>query len=416
MSLKNGWSGGQYSLFRTLFGLYLLVHFAYLVPWGSELFSSKGVLPDPTASPILHLFPNVLALYDAPWFVTVLLAAGVLLSVLFALGLWDRAAAICLWYLLACLFGRNPLIANPALPFVGWILLAHALFLPAAPYGSLTAHGRNDPGAGWVMPEGVFVAAWIVMAVAYSYSGYMKLVSPSWVDGIALARVLDNPLARDTLLRQWMLALPPIFLRLASWSGLLLELFFAPLALVRRARPWIWTLMVLMHLGLLVTVDFADLTFGMLFLHFFTFNPAWIGFWRATDKATVFYDGHCGLCHGFVRFLLAEDRMGQNIEFSPLEGELIAFILPESQRADLPDSLVVYTAEGQMLLRSAAVRYVLARLGGIWRVSAALAGLVPQGLLDLCYDGIARVRRDLFQSPTEACPLLPPNLRLRFRP
>lgn len=97
MSVKNRWTGGQYSLFRALFGLYLLVHFADLAPWGAELFSRNGVLPDASASPLLYLFPNVLALYDAPWFVTVLLVAGAGLSVLFALGLWDRTAAIGLW-------------------------------------------------------------------------------------------------------------------------------------------------------------------------------------------------------------------------------------------------------------------------------------------------------------------------------
>ena len=414
MSVTNGWSGGQYSLFRALFGLYLLVHFTDLVPWGAELFSRSGVLPDGSASPLLYLFPNVLALYDAPWFVAGLLVTGSALSVLFVLGLWDRAAALGLWYLLACLFGRNPLIANPALPFVGWMLLAHAL-LPAAPYGSLAARGRSDPGAGWSMPQTVYGAAWVVMAVAYSYSGYTKLASPSWIDGSALAHVLENPLAQATPLREWVLALPPIFLRAATWGGLLLELSYAPLALVRRARPWIWILMVLMHLGLLTMVDFADLTFGMLFLHFFTFNPAWIAPQAATGKATVFYDGHCGLCHGFVRFVLAEDRGGKEIEFSPLQGELFASAVPRAQRASLPDSLVVRTDNGRLLLRSTAVRHVLAQLGGGWRVVAALTALVPQSLLDACYDRIARVRRKLFRAPTEACPLVPQDLQTRFR-
>jgi hypothetical protein len=32
-SMRNGWTGGQYSLFRAVFGIYLLVHFAQLTPW-----------------------------------------------------------------------------------------------------------------------------------------------------------------------------------------------------------------------------------------------------------------------------------------------------------------------------------------------------------------------------------------------
>ena len=50
-------------------------------------------------------------------------------SLMFMLGYFDRAAAIFIWFILACYFARNPLIANPALPYLGWMLLAHA-FMP----------------------------------------------------------------------------------------------------------------------------------------------------------------------------------------------------------------------------------------------------------------------------------------------
>src|SRR5215472_13136714 len=120
--MKNGWTGGQYSIFRAVFAMYLLVHFLQLLPWGAELFSNRGVLPDGSVSPLLLLFPNVLALGDSPGMLTALLALGALLSVLFGIGLYDRAAALGLWYIWACLFGRDPLISNPSIPFVGWML------------------------------------------------------------------------------------------------------------------------------------------------------------------------------------------------------------------------------------------------------------------------------------------------------
>jgi len=413
MPLNNGWTGGQYSLFRILFGVYLFVHFGTLAPWGAELFSRRGALPDAGASPLVYLFPNMLAFYDAPWFVTAVLLIAAGLSVPFAVGFWDRPAGVGMWYVLACLYGRNPLIANPALPFVGWMLLAHAV-IPGAPYGSLAARGRSDPDAGWKMPQRLYLAAWIVMALAYSYSGYTKLISPSWMDGTALARVLANPLARPTWLREALLALPPGFLQLATWGGLLLELLYAPMALLPRARPWIWSFMVLMHLGLLTVVDFADLTFGMLFLHAFTFDPAWIRVQTVVGKTTVFYDGFCGLCHGFVRFVLAEGRSAKNIEFSPLQGELFHSRVPESERAGLPDSIVVLTHTGRLLARAEAVSYVLGQLGGVWRLAAAVAGLLPQSLADGCYDSVARLRQYLFRKPGATCPIVPPDLQARF--
>src|SRR5262249_38270579 len=50
--VTNGWTATPYRWFRLAFGLYLVVHFAQLLPWGAELFSSRGALPDAAASPL----------------------------------------------------------------------------------------------------------------------------------------------------------------------------------------------------------------------------------------------------------------------------------------------------------------------------------------------------------------------------
>ena len=78
------------------------------------------------------------------------------------------------------------------------------------------------------------------MAVGYSYGGATKLVSPSWLDGTALARVLANPLARPGGLRLLLLELPDVVLRVATWGALAFELGFVLLALSRRLRPFAW--------------------------------------------------------------------------------------------------------------------------------------------------------------------------------
>ncbi len=412
--MKNSWTGGQYSIFRVVFALYLLVHFLQLLPWGAELFSNRGVLPDGSASPLLHLFPNVLALGDSPGMVTALLTLGALLSVLFGIGFYDRAAALGLWYIWACLFGRNPLISNPSIPFVGWMLLAH-LFVPTAPYGSLAARGRVDPGGGWRMPPAIFAAAWIVLALGYTYSGYTKLVSPSWRDGTALARVLDNPLARPGWLRETLLSLPAWLLCAATWASLSLELAFAPLALVRRLRPWLCGAMLLMHLSLIALIDFADLSLGMVLIHLFTFDPGWVRPVRAGTER-VFYDGHCGLCQRSVRLILAEDATGSAFRFAPLQGETFQALVSPKEREALPLSLVVQTENGALLTRSSGVLHILRRLGGVWRLLGGLLILLPPRLRDRLYDGVARNRRRFFAQPAELCPLMPPSLRERFDP
>jgi hypothetical protein len=273
--LSNGWTGGQYSVFRVLFGLYLCVHFLALIPWATEMFSARGVIPNAATSPLTALFPNVLRWVDAPGFVVALLGIATAASVCLALGYHDRPAAVIAWYVLACLHGRNPLIANPSLPFVGWMLLAHTA-LPTAPYGSLAARRRPDSGRDWQFPPELFAAAWIVMSLAYTYSGYTKLRSPSWIDGTAFYEVLRNPLARPGPLRDFMVTLPLPVLKLASYGGLAAELLFAPLALFRRTRPVVWLALVCLHVSLIALIDFAELSCGMLLLHLFTCDPSWV--------------------------------------------------------------------------------------------------------------------------------------------
>jgi predicted DCC family thiol-disulfide oxidoreductase YuxK len=412
LSMKNRWTGGQYSLFRILFGSSLLIHFAQLLPRGAELFSDQGVLPA-SASPLLRAFPNVLALSDAPWAVTTLLSLALVASGLFIVGWWDRFAAIFLWYVWACLFGRNPLISNPGLPYVGLLLVVHA-FLPRAPYGSLERTRDVDPGSSWRMPADRFAVVWILMAVGYTYSGFTKWVSPSWLDGSAVEYVLRSPLARPGPVRDWLLTWPSSLLQAMSYGALAAEVLFAPLACVARLRPYVWMLLLSMHIGLIALIDFADLSLGMVMLHLFTFNPKWVQARSPELTEHLFYDGNCGLCHRAVRFVLSEDFSGTAFRFAPLQGEAFTRLVAESQRSSLPDSVVVLCANGSLKVRSEAVLHLLSRLGGFWRVLAVVMGWVPASVLNRGYDFIARIRGRLFAKPKDACPLLPPALRVRF--
>jgi hypothetical protein len=163
--VANAWTANQYRLFRVLLGSYLFVHFVQLLPWVGEVFSNAGMLADATQSPLFGIVPNVLALIGAPQFLVGLVAAAAVAAAAFACGYFDKVAAFFLWYVLACLFGRNPLIANPALPYVGWMLLAH-LSVPPLPRRSLPQAAALDASACWKMPRPLFAAAWIVLALA----------------------------------------------------------------------------------------------------------------------------------------------------------------------------------------------------------------------------------------------------------
>jgi predicted DCC family thiol-disulfide oxidoreductase YuxK len=122
-----GWTGGQYSLFRSLFGAWLFVHFC-------------GVLGTGLTAP--EVVPTGVA---------------VACSVLFLIGLADRAAAL-------TLAASGLLLDTLWLPAVP--LLLHC-FLAPAPYGSWAARGRSDPAGGWTISDMFWRSAVAALAGGY---------------------------------------------------------------------------------------------------------------------------------------------------------------------------------------------------------------------------------------------------------
>lgn len=130
----------------------------------------------------------------------------------------------------------------------------------------------------------------------------------------------------------------------------------------------------------------------------------------------LFYDGHCALCHGAVKFVLKRDRTGASFRFAPLQGKTFALRVPETVRRGMPDSIVVLTREGALLVRSDAFVHILARLGGTWKLVAGMLRAIPRPVRDVAYNFIARIRYRVFGTRTDVCPVVPPELRSRFDP
>lgn len=132
-------------------------------------------------------------------------------------------------------------------------------------------------------------------------------------------------------------------------------------------------------------------------------------------RPVVFFDGGCGLCHRAVRLLLRVDRE-RCLSFAPLGGETFAALVPARERAALPDSLVLRTDDGRLLLRSQAVVGALRIAGGAGAWLAFAAKVLPRALADRLYDALARRRHRLFGRTVEACPVTPGPLRKLFLP
>jgi predicted DCC family thiol-disulfide oxidoreductase YuxK len=118
---------------------------------------------------------------------------------------------------------------------------------------------------------------------------------------------------------------------------------------------------------------------------------------------TLFYDGHCGLCHRAVQFVLRHDREAV-FRFAPLQGS--------AYESMAQDSMVVETSDGRVLLKSDAWIYILRRIG--WRVTAGVCAVFPRALRDWAYDRVAAVRFRIWGRSEELCPIIPPELRDRF--
>lgn len=392
------YTGGHYSLVRIVLGLLLFLFMFDLAPHAPAFYSN--LLPPDQLPALLRWFPNILnASHHHLWPVMVCLFAG-MLSVLLAIGWYDKLAAALIWYILVCLQIQHPVGLGMTMPSVGWLLLLH-LLIPGEPYGSFASRGRTDPRGGWYLPMPLALSAWYLLALSYAVAGISHATSAGWRSGMAIGEFLRSPsLVRFEGLAHWAQGIPDSAFAAVAWVILIAELAFPLLILSRRVRPiiWCWTLVV--HQALLWSMVFDATSIGMVALHLLCFDPRWIAPRPRRGTAMVRYDGGCGLCHGLVRFLLAEDHRA-HFRFAPLE----------DQQAD---SLIVETPDGRTLTYSTGVVYVLHGLGGIWAIAGDLLAVVPRPLRDGGYRAVAAVRKRVMRKPATACPIVPDDLRQRF--
>jgi predicted DCC family thiol-disulfide oxidoreductase YuxK len=115
-----------------------------------------------------------------------------------------------------------------------------------------------------------------------------------------------------------------------------------------------------------------------------------------------------------VRFLLKRDARGDLFRYAPLSSDVARELVAKHATGRLPDSIVAVASDGTVRVRSGAALYLLARLGGLWALVAALGWLVPRLVRDVVYDLVAKVRKKLFAKPDDLCPVIPSELRERF--
>lgn len=127
------------------------------------------------------------------------------------------------------------------------------------------------------------------------------------------------------------------------------------------------------------------------------------------NRPVIFFDGVCGLCNGFVDFVISQDKK-KIFLFSPLQSDYAANHLPPQYTKDLTS--VVLLIDGEVLSKTNAVLRVMVELGGGWKL-LALGRSLPLSFRNRIYDMVASNRYRIF-GKKETCRLPTEDERQRF--
>jgi sterol desaturase/sphingolipid hydroxylase (fatty acid hydroxylase superfamily) len=280
-SIMRSYGPTTFALFRIILGIYLVTHFTQLIPVATELFSNKGVIDNAKILPTYGKLPVFLMNHDDPLLVDLFIGSLILSSVLFTIGVFRRINSLWIFYGWMSLLNRNPLISNPSLGYIGWILLACSTIPKGERLGFiLSEKKRKEEKTRWEMPDSIYYGMWIIIGVSYTASGLHKLQCPDWVNGTALRYVLDGHLARQNNPIVDLLLSSDFLIKTMTLGSLFIEISFLFLGTFYHTRKYYWIMIMGFHFGILFTVNFSDLTLGMIMAHLFTFDPAWFSFTR----------------------------------------------------------------------------------------------------------------------------------------
>lgn len=395
-SAAEGWTPAHVTLWRVLLAL-------FLPALGFQLLPSAFAIPEMLLAPVL---PNIVAAAARTALGQLLLVGAMLVASAFVAFRRLAVAGGAAWlYLLACLMDITPVPLLLAVPAMLALLAASLspLLVPRPPQVGLDARGRAVLGVLRTGIQGVIRAGVVLVSL---------IVAAESMRGTAIAAELGRG-AHGHALGRWLAANAELPVTVASWLVALAALAAAVGAPRLRGRLG-WVLVLGGLLSPMLLVDTGPAGFVPALAWLLAARPTWVPPAKLGRGAHVFFDGECGLCHAFVRLGLEEDRAGA-FTFAPLQGATRRRVLPEGMR--VPDSMVVRTAEGRVLVRSAGVRHVLSGLGGAWRILGAALGVVPVPVADFVYRLVAAVRRLVVRGkPPTACPVVPAEYRSRLAP
>ncbi|MCO6430675.1 MAG: DUF393 domain-containing protein [Deltaproteobacteria bacterium] len=384
-----GWSAHQFALFRFALGIYLLAIFIRAANF-SDLCAYQACLPGDYLPWWGVYLPERLEGDFTEMVLRVLLLLSAVLSVVFALGRFLPLIA-------PVLSGLYTLLAESATAGGELNVFIIAAVLLATPIFLFERSGEVFKNPLYLKTR-AYAAIWFSLALIYLSTaildGYwlLHLEAPLQFGGPA-DKLLTVLLTASIIARlAFVISIGNPSTRKAAWFSVLLISF--PVSAFTGLMPFLS---------------------GVLIAHLLGFNPRWIPPKKGKGRDLVFFDGECGMCHRFVEMAVNEDRLGR-FQFAPRGGETYAKVMQQGVPLEGVASIRVVRPDKKVLFKSTASIYILEGLGGLWRVLAGAARIVPLPIRDFIYSIIAAIRHRISSKPEGSCPVVPDKLKGRFLP
>ncbi len=253
---------------RVAYGAVLLAWAAGLGPDLSPFFSTSGILFD---RPDTRWAWSLLHVVESDAFVAIVYWLLVASAVGLVLGFHTRLAAVVAWVCVVSLYRRNPAFFQAG----DQALRVFSFYFMLAPAGAALSldRWRRARDRFWEFPNR---SPWalrlmqVQLSMIYLFTVWIKVRGETWNNGTAFSySVRVGELVRLEL-PAWMTT-SVVVSNVATYSTLAIEFAMAVLVWNRRARPWVLTAGVLLHVFIEVT-----LRVGFFSLTMFLFYLAWL--------------------------------------------------------------------------------------------------------------------------------------------
>ena len=118
----------------------------------------------------------------------------------------------------------------------------------------------------------------------------------------------------------------------------------------------------------------------------------------------IYYDGHCGLCHLAVKFILRVDSKSK-FYFSPLSK------LDNNLKSK--DSIILKKGN-KVFYEGQAIIMIFENIDNNWNYLAKILKLIPINVLDTAYRWVSRNRAKVSVKKVSSCPIVPNYYKKRF--